>query len=407
MKQFPIGCWTFFPISRAWDNLAKDYHDLGLTNPMTPVFGNEDDPAVMVRLLDQFHALNMKVILYDDRVTAHKCRGMDEKAYRILFKKSLDEFGYHPAVMGFYVGDEPDAPDASDFFRIARIQREIAPHLMPFLNLLPWFDWIGERIGSPAYAPYLDRAILEGNLSQVGYDCYTQMWEGDTGYDVYFNNLREMRDASNRHHIPFCTTLLSSGHYDYGCPNQDDFRWQISTAAALGAKAITYFYVAGIEPSDNYRHFPINSFGERTEAFYWLSEENRIFLSRYSDLLLQLSCEKSEFTRKSYGGLDLFVPDETLLAVQNSKNTNMLVSTFTDLENKRYRIVVNMDRKKNIEAKLSFLSHVKIEKITWNGIWEECRGYDDPIGSLSRDGSTVSMWMAPGQMEILREKPLG
>ena len=56
----------------------------------------------------------------------------------------------------------------------------------------PWFDWIGEHIGSPAYGPYLDRAVTEGNLALLGWDCYTQMWEGDSGWDAYFNNLREM-----------------------------------------------------------------------------------------------------------------------------------------------------------------------------------------------------------------------
>ncbi len=44
------------------------------------------------------------------------------------------------------------------------------------------------RIGSPAYGPYLDRAVTEGNLALLGWDCYAQMWEGDSGWNVYFNN---------------------------------------------------------------------------------------------------------------------------------------------------------------------------------------------------------------------------
>ncbi len=406
MTRFEIGCWTYFPLARAWKELARDYHDLGLTNPMTPAFRDGDDPADMLRLLDQFHALDMQVILYDDRVSAHTCVNTDEQAYRVLFRRSLEQFGSHPAVMGFYVGDEPDAAAASQFFRIARIQREMAPQLMPFLNLLPWFDWIGERLGAPAYGPYLDRAVTEGNLRQIGYDCYTQMWEGDTGYDVYFNNLREMRDASNRHGIPFCSTLLCTGHYDYACPDQDDFRWQISTAAALGAKAITYFYAAGIEPSDNYRHFPINTFGQRTEAFGWLAEENKVFRARFSNLLMQLTCEKSAFTLKAYGGLGLLEPDDTLYTAHNSKGINMLISTFTGPDRTRYRVVVNLDRKRNVEARLNFFPHVKAEKLGWNNVWEPCRGYEDPVGALSGSEDSVAMWMGPGQMEILREIPL-
>jgi len=404
MNKFPIGCWTYFPFAKTWDTLAQDYHDLGLTNPMTPVFNDGDDPEKMVRLLDQFHELGMQVIVYDNRVTAKAGVYVDEATFRVRFQKSLDQFGSHPAVFGFYVGDEPDAPDAAEFFKTARIQREMAPHLVPFLNLLPWFDWIGERMGTTAYAPYLDRAIKEGHLAQVGYDCYTQMWEGDSGYDVYFDNLREMRDASNRHNIPFCNTLLSSGHYDYACPDQDDFRWQISTSVALGAKALTYFYVAGIHPHCNYRHFPINTFCERTEAFYWLSEENRIFLARYGDLMLQLTCVKSEFTKKAYGGLNLFAPDDTLLGADNAKDINMLISTFVGPDGTKYRVVVNMDRKKNIEARLRFAPGVKVSRLAWEQQWENCGVLTDAVGALSQDGAVTSLWLAPGQMEVLREQ---
>ena len=404
MNKFPIGCWTYFSINSAWDTVAKDYYELGLTNPMTPVFSEGDDPQKMLKLLDDFNDYGIKVILFDNRVCAHAGMKFDEESFRRKFSISLEQFGSHPAVMGFYVGDEPDAPDAENFFNVARIQREMAPDLMPFLNLLPWFDWIGERIGSDAYAPYLDRAVKEGNLKQIGYDCYTQMWEGDSGYDVYFNNLREMRDCSNRHNIPFCTTLLSSGHYDYACPDQNAFRWQISTAAALGAKALTYFYVAGLFCGDNYRGFPLNHLCRRGESFAWLSEENNFFLEKHADLLLKLTCEKSQFTRKAYGGLGLFEADDTLAGADNGKAINMLVSTFTDSDGVKYRAVVNMDREKNIEAKLSFASGIKVEKLGWKGQWISCGGYTDAVGALGATGATASLWMAPGQLEIIRER---
>ncbi|MBO5645756.1 MAG: hypothetical protein J6S59_01440 [Clostridia bacterium] len=404
MDRYPISCWTYFPLSEAWPELARDFRDLGFTNPMTPVFSEGDDPAVMRRLLDDFVAEGLQVILYDNRVTAHSLKGADDALIREKFARSLADFGDHPAVMGFYVGDEPDAPDADLFFRVARIQREMAPNLMPFLNLLPWFDWIGPRMGTDAYAPYLDRAATEGNLAQIGYDCYTQMWEGDSGYNVYFNNLREMRDAARRHNIPFCNTLLCTGHYNYACPNRDDIRWQISTTAALGAKALTYFYPVGIGSGDNYREFPINAFKERSASYNALSEENRLFLARHAELLLRLDCEKSEFTKKAYGGLSLFAPDDGLTAVYNAKELNMLVSTFRDADGCRYRAVVNMDREKNIEAKLSFAPGIRVSRLHWGKTWVDCSGNRGAVGARSLDGASVSMWLAPGQMEIFREE---
>ena len=404
MTDFGFSCWTYFNLDHAWDGLAKDYHDLGLNMPLTPVFREGSDPAKMTALLDRFQELGMKAIVFDDRVTAKAGVPTVEADYRARFQRSLDQFGGHPAVYGFYVGDEPDAPDASSFFAAARIQREMAPQLTPFLNLLPWFDWIGERIGSPAYGPYLDRAVREGNLALLGWDCYTQMWEGDSGWDVYFNNLREMRDASLRHGVPFMNTVLCTGHYDYACPDQDDFRWQIATSAALGAKAVCYFYVVGEAPHENYRRFPINTFHERTQAYAWLSEENRFFQERLGRVMTGLTIEGAAFTGKPYGGLPAFAPDETLRAAANDKGLNMLVSTFRDDEGTRCRAVVNLDRKRSVEARLTFAPRVRIERKLFTDHWQELKGPQDAVGALSDDGQAVRMWLAPGQIEVIREK---
>ena len=53
MAEFGFSCWTYFSINRAWDTLAKDYCDLGLNMPLTPVFNEGDDPEKLLRLLDQ------------------------------------------------------------------------------------------------------------------------------------------------------------------------------------------------------------------------------------------------------------------------------------------------------------------------------------------------------------------
>ena len=55
--------------------------------------------------------------------------------------------------------------------------------------------------------------MTEGNLALPGWDCYAQMWEGDRGWDVYFNNLWEMRDASLRHGVPFMNIESIRGRF--------------------------------------------------------------------------------------------------------------------------------------------------------------------------------------------------
>lgn len=407
MSEFPISCWTYYPLSRAYGGMVKDWRDLGITNPMTPSFSEGDDRDKMLGILDECQEYGLKVYLCDKRVimSPGKMAAIGgESAYRAAFRRAYADFGTHPAVKGFCVGDEPDAPDAADYFAAARIQREEAPELTPYLNLLPWFDWIGDRIGSASYGPYLDRAAKEGKLKLLAYDCYTQMWKGESGYDVYFNNLREHMEASLQNNIPFCTTLLSSGHYDYNCPTDDDFRWQISTAVAFGAKSIAWFYIHGTAPGENYRKFPINAFDERTYQFECLSYENRAFLKKFGALMLELTPEKPAFTSKAYGGAGLFEPDGIMTAAKGSKGYPLLISRFSGPEDAKYYAVVNLDRTDSQCAELAFAPGFGVEIKSFSGGFSPVVANADAVGARSEKGGRVSRWLAPGQMELFKVK---
>ena len=151
------------------------------------------------------------------------------------------------------------------------------------------------------------------------------------------------------------------------------------------------------------RNFPINAFHERTASFGWLSEENRLFQKRLGAEMMKLTVEKAEFTGKPYGGLPSFAPDDGLLAADNAKDVKLLVSAFRDEIGVRYRTVVNLDRKKNIEARLTFAPGVMVERKQWGDSWQPLTGPMDAVGALTDDGRAVRMWLAPGQIELLRE----
>ena len=62
------------------------------------------------------------------------------------------------------------------------------------------------------------------------------------------------------------------GFWNYRCPNEDDFRWQLNTAIAHGAKGILWFFFYMRYPHDNARLSPIDEHWKRTETFQWLSQ---------------------------------------------------------------------------------------------------------------------------------------
>lgn len=404
MKDYPIGFWNVLDLRQCDPVCVEDWHDLGITQPMTPLYREGDDKAAMLAILDRADKYGMKAIVCDFRTEWRVLTARGEEEYRALFRQALDDFGGHPAVKGFFVGDEPDAPDAADAFAAARIQSEMAPALTPYLNLLPWFDWIGERMGTPALAPYLDRAVREG-VRLLSYDCYTQMWEGDRGWDDYFNNLREYMLATKRLGVPFQTILLSVGHYYYRCPGEDDMRWQLSTAVAHGASGISWFYIQLPGITANYRGAPIDQFGQRTQAFGWLSAENRLFQEHCGRVMTGLRIVRCHHVHKAYGGMSLFEPYGKVSAIRSEREVPMILSEFADESGRPYWMVVNNSVTSNTQATVRFTAGTRLEQCELGNVFRPVSVWGDPIGARDAEGGeTVSLWLAPGQLVLLRER---
>ena len=169
MKKYPISFWNTVSITDNPTAVVEMWKDLGITLAMSPSYNADDVNKVNV-MLNRAADLDIKVILCDYRTHWRLLSSKGEDVYRREFTAAKKNYGSHPAVFGFFVGDEPDAPDAADAFLAMKIQKEIAPHLTAFLNLLPWFDWIGPRMGTDALAPYLDRVAREGNADLLSYN---------------------------------------------------------------------------------------------------------------------------------------------------------------------------------------------------------------------------------------------
>jgi hypothetical protein len=84
-------------------------------------------------------------------------------------------------------------------------------------------------------------------------------------------------EMAKRAGVPFWTTILSVGHYNYRCPSEDDIRWQFNSAIAYGAQGILYFFFYMRDPNDNYRLAPVDEFWDRTPLFDSLKRTNKGF----------------------------------------------------------------------------------------------------------------------------------
>lgn len=394
--RFPVGFWNYVQLPQQFPSDVKDWADCGMTVAMSPEFDPQRDNVNTMRaILDAAREHNIKVILWDKRAYIWK-QDMDEKTYRNNFSKAVKDFGDHPALLGFFVGDEPDRNNFQSLCKMHRIQKEIAPDLIPFCNLLPWYPGVEHRVGYINWKEYLDTYVELAKPDILSYDCYSQMLPEKEGWERYFTNLREFQEASTRHNIPFWTTLLCAGHFYYRCPTEDDLRWQLNTAIAHGAKGILWFFFYMRYPHQNYRLSPIDEHNQRTETFYWLSRVNKTFLRWHSGLIQNLTLKKVFHTKESWGNIPLL--DGSGLVYKASSTQPLIVSEFVDPQGRPYISVVNNSQKENTLAEICVKGN---QPVLYHIGWDE---KEQEVSDCKKgmDFFSVSMWLAPGQLELYR-----
>ncbi len=406
LKKYPISFWNYTNLKNHSEHINNEaideWIDAGFTVPISPWYdpSNTEEVKQFIKLLDYAQQKGIKMIICDPRCYAPKYNQYDENKYKEGIKTAAATTGKHPAVLGFYIGDEPDADNKETFFRCYKLMKEAAPALFPFANLLPYFSWILKRAGTDSWDNYLNEYYNKSKPDMYSYDCYVQMNPGEEGINDYYENLKLYREASLRNGIPFWNTLLSVGHFNYRIPNADDIRWQFNTSIAAGAGGILWYSYYIRQPHDNYRLAPVDEFWEKTQTYYNIRSVQKAFHKRYGDLFTKIVVTRVSFFGKAYGKGELFTPDNIIgEIITNKKNHPLLISEFTDIEGRPYIMIVNNSMTENVNVKILFKgAEVKVYSRNWEGKEVEGNNYftADPPEKTDK-GLYLKHWLAPGQ----------
>ncbi len=395
LDAFPIGFWNYASISVFDEAKVQEWADAGMTLTMGPGYAaTPEDIDHMKKILDWAQARKIKLIICDPRLhTAGPLRA----DYAEQAEQAAKDFAAHPATFGFHILDEPSKEDFPGTCDGVRMAKKAAPQLHPFVNLLPLFPGASARVGYDDWQAYLDDFLKKSGAEFLCYDCYAQMNPEKSGWPMYFRNLIEYGKAARSNGVPFWTTILSTGHYHYKCPSEDDIRWQFNTSVAYGAQGILYFFFYMRQPHENYRLAPIDEFWDRTPIFDALKRTNKGFVKRYGRLFLDLSFQKAMQYPEPVSGCEPFAPDDLIKDVQTDGKRPLIVSRFSDKENRPWIVIVNNSTEESTRATLSI---VGVETTLYQLNWQNMEGQ---VGAAKADGCVkVDSWLAPGQMEVFR-----
>ena len=376
-EDFPIGFWNYVECGRLdVQRSVEDWKELGMNCAMSCDAFSVADTAYMTASLDAAAKEGLRLIVCDSRTQWKNYIGKGEAEFRNDVKAAAADFGGHEAFLAFHVGDEPDADTWPAMLAAAKIVNEYA---RAFVNFFPLFDEdFVARVGTD-HAGYLDKiadAVRETGLETLCYDCYNQCFvhDGEMGINSYFYNLNSFRETAKRCGVKMWTTLLSVGHWCYRVPNEDDMRWQISTAVAHGAQGLLWFYVYERRLESSYRLAPFDMYYKKTETFDRLARQNKIFADHFAARLAGASLRRVFHIRTAYGNTPIYTEGciEGLTIREKFANP-LIVSEFGSPEGD-FLLVVNN-------------SQTDIERIT---------------GEYA--GKHFDEWLSPGQMLVLENK---
>ncbi|HWR54230.1 MAG TPA: hypothetical protein VN428_24195 [Bryobacteraceae bacterium] len=170
--------------------------------------------------------------------------------------------GDNPAVLGFYLRDEPHSSLMPAMGRVSKILKELAPDKWPYVNLFP-YRVSQERMGTDyeTYAKMLVDTIGQPFLS---YDNYSLV-DGEM-LEYFYNNLDIVRRISQDKKVPFWNCILANAHFNYMEPSDATFHLQVYATLAYGGRGIQYFTYYSPH-NGNYRLGAIDQFGNKTATW--------------------------------------------------------------------------------------------------------------------------------------------
>ncbi len=401
MDRIKTLFWNYIDFRDYKPEMLDDWAKCGMTHPVSPRMDtNVDDCDAFLKMLDDAHARGLKIIVQATDITIDKyLRGADE--YRAACERVHGLFGRHPAVCGYYAGDEPDIFNEKLYFESVKILKSIIGDKIAFCNMgsVERSERMLLKKKGQTLTEWVKEFVDYSGADVLGYGSYSPLLPGSIGVDEHFALTREFSKATKAAGIEMWASTISSCHYNFRVPTELDFQWQLTTSVALGAKAIVWFRFYDKIFLPEYYGSPVDEFGEKTQHYYNLARVQKRFNVHFGEIMARLNFLDAYGVGISFGGYHYFTPESSDL-VERVFCPHGLISFFKDDDGNDYAVVVNTSQTEVCTCTLAFKESVKeAGLLRFNGTEyrKECdRG--DKNGLIL----TGDLWLHPGQMELIK-----
>src|ERR1051326_5516185 len=225
-RTFPIMAWGTAPSEL---EQLKLMHEAGLN---TAGFCRIEDLANVA-------AAGLSCFVSDKRVSNYDWTRMpSETELRNNLAEVARLIRDNPAVIGFYLRDEPHASLMPGMGQVSKLMRELSPGKWPYVNLFP-YRVDKDRLGTADYDTYVKTLVNTIGQPFLSYDNYSLV-SGEM-LDSFYNNLEMVRRSSLETKTPFWNCILANAHFNYMEPSDATFNLQVYATLAYGGRGIQYF----------------------------------------------------------------------------------------------------------------------------------------------------------------------
>ena len=357
-KSIKFSFWNYLPVGTLKDDIVDKWIDLNCNLFMSfRYLENQSKKEDMISLLDKAHEVGCKVIINDERNEYLRLKTMSKEEFRKGVEASIKDFAWHPAVFGFYYGDEPFSDQEENFSYTSSLLRELDPVHSHYGNLLPY--WSG-LLGEPAennredsyYYEKIRKMIKDGKIDILAFDQYTQCYlpvkDQALGIRQFLNGMHHFSTLAKEANIPLYVSLLSVGHYSYRDPSDLDIKWQINVSVAMGAQGIVWFFFHQHVHDYGYLNPPF--LGEKayiTPVYGRIQRQQYIFNERYRKVFDNVDIDNYGFIGEGFDNLP-FELNTKYVARFDILRKNILTlctnATYRDDEDHKVMVVVNVSQ---------------------------------------------------------------